>query len=87
MQIKKNKYEKNANKKGYIKKGNYKNVPLLYLAWPGLVVLPRLYPTQAPDGWAASKKTTHSTWADASPRKCSSSRQENIFLGCKQLLQ
>ena len=53
MQIIKNKYEKNANKKGIdTKKGKYKNVPLLYLAWPGLAVLPRLYPTQAPDGWA-----------------------------------
>ena len=40
MQIIKNKYEKNANKKGIdTKKGIYKNVPLLYLAWPGLAVL------------------------------------------------
>ena len=28
---------------------------ILYLAWPGLAVLARLYSTQAPDGWAASK--------------------------------
>ena len=53
MQIIKKKYEKNANKKGYIKKGKCKNVPLLNLALPGLVAQPRLYPTQAPV-WASS---------------------------------